>query len=404
MTNLPEIKMEDYNYYLPDERIAKHPVSPRDSSKLLLFKEGKISSSKFLNLVDHLPESAHLVFNNTKVIPARLYFQKKTGAKIEIFLLEPISPSNIISQVMETEDKVVWKCIVGNKKKWKDEILELKIPFYNSDFTLYARIENREENIISFTWEPQISFAEIVKAIGEIPLPPYLNRKAENEDSVNYQTVYSKFDGAVAAPTAGLHFTKKVFEQLRNANVHSSFITLHVGAGTFQPVKTENAMEHHMHSEQMVFSKAFIEGLLENNDYIIPVGTTSMRSLESLYWYGVKIINSTSTNVPFKIETFDPYNERNIKQVTKKEAILALLEYMELNNLDQLTGDTEIFIFPGYKLRMCNGIITNFHQPKSTLLLLISALTGDKWKGIYSYAMDNNYRFLSYGDSSLLLP
>lgn len=396
--------MEDYNYYLPDERIAKHPVSPRDSSKLLLFKEGKISSSKFLNLVDHLPESAHLVFNNTKVIPARLYFQKKTGAKIEIFLLEPISPSNIISQVMETEDKVVWKCIVGNKKKWKDEILELKIPFYNSDFTLYARIENREENIISFTWEPQISFAEIVKAIGEIPLPPYLNRKAENEDSVNYQTVYSKFDGAVAAPTAGLHFTKKVFEQLRNANVHSSFITLHVGAGTFQPVKTENAMEHHMHSEQMVFSKAFIEGLLENNDYIIPVGTTSMRSLESLYWYGVKIINSTSTNVPFKIETFDPYNERNIKQVTKKEAILALLEYMELNNLDQLTGDTEIFIFPGYKLRMCNGIITNFHQPKSTLLLLISALTGDKWKGIYSYAMDNNYRFLSYGDSSLLLP
>jgi S-adenosylmethionine:tRNA ribosyltransferase-isomerase len=396
--------MEDYNYYLPDERIAKHPVSPRDSSKLLLFKEGKISSSKFLNLVDHLPESAHLVFNNTKVIPARLYFQKKTGAKIEIFLLEPISPSNIISQVMETEDKVVWKCIVGNKKKWKDEILELKIPFYNSDFTLYARIENREENIISFTWEPQISFAEIVKAIGEIPLPPYLNRKAENEDSVNYQTVYSKFDGAVAAPTAGLHFTKKVFEQLSNANVHSSFITLHVGAGTFQPVKTENAMEHHMHSEQMVFSKAFIEGLLENNDYIIPVGTTSMRSLESLYWYGVKIINSTSTNVPFKIETFDPFNERNIKQVTKKEAILALLEYMELNNLDQLTGDTEIFIFPGYKLRMCNGIITNFHQPKSTLLLLISALTGDKWKGIYSYAMDNNYRFLSYGDSSLLLP
>jgi S-adenosylmethionine:tRNA ribosyltransferase-isomerase len=396
--------MEDYAYNLPDERIAKYPISPRDSSKLLVYKAGKISSSKFLNLVNHLPERTHLIFNNTKVIPARLYFQKKTGAKIEIFLLEPISPSNIISQVMESKDKVAWKCMVGNKKKWKDEVLELKILFQNTEFSLNASFDNRDENIINFTWQPEVSFAEIVKAIGEIPLPPYLSRKTEKEDSVNYQTVYSKFDGAVAAPTAGLHFTEKVFEQLRNANIQSSFITLHVGAGTFQPVKVENAMEHHMHSEQMVFSKVFIESLLISNESIIPVGTTSMRSLESLFWYGIKIMESKNLIVPFKIETFDPYIKRSLPVVTKKKSILAILEYMTLNRLDMLTGDTEIFIFPGYKLRMCDGIITNFHQPKSTLLLLISALTGDKWKEIYSYAMKKNFRFLSYGDSSLLLP
>jgi S-adenosylmethionine:tRNA ribosyltransferase-isomerase len=238
-----EIRIEDYNYSLPEEHIAKYPLSPRDSSKLLVYKNGEIASNSFQNLAENLPDNAHLVFNNTKVIPARLYFQKKTGAVIEVFLLDPFFPSNIISQVMESEEKVIWHCMIGNKKKWKGEVLELKIPIARIEESIFAELVDREENKVSFTWKAKISFSEIVKAIGEIPLPPYLNRKTEVSDLETYQTVYSKFDGAVAAPTAGLHFTKAIFDRLNNANFHSSYITLHIGAGTFQPVKTENALE-----------------------------------------------------------------------------------------------------------------------------------------------------------------
>jgi len=404
LITLPEISIEDYSYDLPNERIAKYPISPRDSSKLLIYKNGNISSNKFLNLAEQLPKGAHLVFNNTKVIPARLYFEKATGAKIEIFLLEPVSPSNVISKAMEAEKQVSWKCMVGNKKKWKEEILELKIQLKNPEFILYARLASRDDTIVSFTWEHKISFAEILKSIGEIPLPPYLNRKTEVKDSENYQTVYSKWDGAVAAPTAGLHFTENIFRQLNEAQICTSFITLHVSAGTFQPIKAENAMEHQMHSEQLVFNKSFIINLLKKKGRIIPVGTTSMRSLESLYWYGVKIIRSKSDIVPFKIESFEPYENGELISIDKNEALNAVLNYMSKKDIEELRGNTEIFIFTGYKFRICDGIITNFHQPKSSLLLLISALMGDKWKDIYNFALNNDYRFLSYGDSSLLLP
>lgn len=400
-----EILIEDFNYPLPDSQIAKYPLSPRDSSKLLIYKNKNISSKIFTSLADELPKNAHLVFNNTKVIPARLFFRKQTGALIEVFLLEPVLPSKVISQVMESTGSTTWKCMIGNKKKWKNEVLQLEILLENgTSINVGAELVDREENTVSFKWTDNISFAELVKVFGEIPLPPYLNRNTEEIDKETYQTVYSEFDGAVAAPTAGLHFTDSTFESLSKIGAKTSFITLHVGAGTFQPVKVEDALEHHMHSEQIVFSKAFLETLIENEGPIIPVGTTSMRSLESLFWFGVKVWNNKDMYTPFKIEKLFPYGFEEENLPSKKEAVEAILEYMESQNLETLTGDTEIYIFPGYKPRICQGIITNFHQPKSTLLLLISSFVGEKWKEIYHYALQNDFRFLSYGDSSLILP
>ncbi|AWV99923.1 S-adenosylmethionine:tRNA ribosyltransferase-isomerase [Arcticibacterium luteifluviistationis] len=405
MTIPSEIRIEDFNYSLPESQIAKYPLSPRDSSKLLVFKNKEIRSEAFSSLASEVPENAHLVFNNTKVIPARLFFRKQTGALIEIFLLEPILPSKVISQVMESTESTTWMCMIGNKKKWKDEVLSLDIPFENgTTINVKAELVNREENTISFKWTDKISFAELVKVFGEIPLPPYLNRKTEEKDKETYQTVYSESDGAVAAPTAGLHFTDSTFKSLKKRGIKTSFITLHVGAGTFQPVKTENALEHHMHSEQIVFSKDFLKSLLKHDGPVIPVGTTSMRSLESLYWFALKIRGNKEAHIPFKIEKLYPYGFEENDLPSKKEAIEVILEYMENQNFETLIGDTEIYIFPGYKPRLCEGIITNFHQPKSTLLLLISSLIGDKWKELYDFALENDYRFLSYGDSSLILP
>lgn len=405
MKVLPEIKIEDYNYPLPDSRIAKYPLENRDSSKLLVFKNGVITSSEFNSLAKHLPENSHLVFNNTKVIPARLFFKKKSGALIQLFLLDPIKPSNVISQVMESANQVSWKCLIGNKKKWKGEILELAIDTSNKKpIHVTASLENPEEDIISFKWNSDISFSELLNMIGQMPLPPYLNRETEETDKKTYQTVYSKLDGAVAAPTAGLHFTANTFESLKSAKIETSFITLHVGAGTFQPVKTENALDHHMHSEQIVFSKSFLKRLADNNEKIIAVGTTSLRSLESLYWYGVKILKEKSNLIPFKIEKLFPYQFDQSDLPSLKEVIGALIQYIDDNKLDELSGETEIYIFPGYQFQICKGLVTNFHQPKSTLLLLVSALIGERWKEIYTYCLENDYRFLSYGDSSLLLP
>lgn len=400
-----EIRIEDFNYPLPDAQIAKYPLSPRDSSKLLVYKNGQIGSKTFSSLSAELPKNAHLVFNNTKVIPARLFFRKQTGALIEIFLLEPIFPSKVISQVMESTDRTSWKTMIGNKKKWKDEVLTLEVPIKSgTTIIVKAELVNREENTVSFQWTGNISFAELVKIFGEIPLPPYLNRKTEENDKETYQTVYSENDGAVAAPTAGLHFTDNTFESLKEKDIKTSFITLHVGAGTFQPVKTENALEHHMHSEQIVFSKDFLKSVLKHDGPIIPVGTTSMRSLESLYWFGLKVWRNREKHIPFKIEKLFAYQFEENDLPSKAEAIQAILEYMDNQKIQKLIGDTEIYIFPGYKPRICEGIITNFHQPKSTLLLLISSLVGGKWKEIYDFALNNDYRFLSYGDSSLILP
>lgn len=401
-----EINLEKYNYELPDERIARFPVEPRDSSKLLLYKSLQISEDVFYNVKNHLPENTFLVFNNTKVIPARLFFQKSNGVVIEVFLLNPVEPLNIVSQVMETTETCTWACMIGNKKRFKEKIVgtynievgEYRIRPENVELT--AELVDSEKNYVKFSWNnSDLTFAEIVRYFGQIPLPPYLKRETEQKDYDTYQTVYSKNDGAVAAPTAGLHFTEQVFADLAQKGIKHDFVTLHVGAGTFQPIKVQNVVEHKMHCEQIVFDKSFIINLLENISFVIPVGTTSMRSLESLYWFGVKLLLGKQD---FFIEKLLPYNQT--ESFTTEQSLKAVIDYMTKNNLSQLVGETEIFIFPSYEFKICKGIITNFHQPDSTLILLVAALVGENWKKIYDYALENNFRFLSYGDSSLLIP
>lgn len=397
---LKEININDYDYGLPDEKIAKFPLAQRDSSKLLLYQKGEIKDLGFKDLPDVLPEGSLLVFNNTKVIPARLFFKRASGALIQVFLLNPISHKGIISSVMEEHQTCQWECMIGNKKKWKGETLHSELKINGETISLQAELKNVASNEVTFSWDHGVSFAELVKAFGEIPLPPYLNRNTEESDKETYQTVYSKNDGAVAAPTAGLHFTDSVLADLARKGFKQSFLTLHVGAGTFQPVKVENAMEHHMHSEQIVVSKSVLKEIIAHNEKIIPVGTTSMRSLESLYWYGVML--SEKQEAPFQIEKLFPFKYKG-PNISRKEAFENILNYLNTKDSETLTGSTEIFIFPGYKMRVCDGIVTNFHQPKSTLLLLISALIGENWRKIYAHAIATDYRFLSYGDSSLLL-
>jgi S-adenosylmethionine:tRNA ribosyltransferase-isomerase len=401
-----ELDLDKYNYQLSDERIARFPVEPRDSSKILIYKDLQLSEDVFNKVNNHLPENTFLVFNNTKVIPARLFFQKENGVVIEVFLLSPVEPSSIVSQVMETTETCTWACMIGNKKRFKEKI----VGTYNIDVGTYqvrpenvkltAELVDSEKNYVKFSWyNSDLTFAEIVRFFGQIPLPPYLKRETEQKDYDTYQTVYSKNDGAVAAPTAGLHFTEQVFADLAQKGIKQDFVTLHVGAGTFQPIKVQNVVEHKMHCEQIVFDKSFIINLLENVSFVIPVGTTSMRSLESLYWFGVKLLSGEQT---FFIEKLSPYNQ--IESFTVEQSLKAIIDYMTENNLSQLVGETEIFIFPSYEFKICKGIITNFHQPDSTLILLVAALVGENWKKIYDYALENNFRFLSYGDSSLLIP
>lgn len=401
-----KLDLEKYNYELPDERIARFPVEPRDSSKLLIYKDLQISEDVFNKVNNHLPENTFLVFNNTKVIPARLFFQKTNGVVIEVFLLNPVEPSSVISQVMETTDTCTWACMIGNKKRFKEKVVgtyNIEVGTYHihpENVELTAELVDSEKNYVKFSWNnSDLTFAEIVRFFGQIPLPPYLKRETEQKDYDTYQTVYSKNDGAVAAPTAGLHFTEQVFADLAQKGVKHDFITLHVGAGTFQPIKVQNVVEHKMHCEQIVFDKSFIINLLENVLFVIPIGTTSMRSLESLYWFGVKLLSGEQT---FFIEKLSPYNQT--ESFTAEQSLKAIIDYMNKNSLSQLVGETEIFIFPSYEFKICKGIITNFHQPDSTLILLVAALVGENWKKIYDYALENNFRFLSYGDSSLLIP
>src|SRR6218665_388805 len=385
------VDLEKYTFHLPDERIARFPVEPRDISKLLVYKQSEISEDRFYNLIKYLPQESFLVFNNTKVIPARLFFQKSSGAIIEIFLLNPVEPSGIISQVMETTQTCTWACMIGNKKRLKGKLVGTHTIHTQDDLELVAELVDSEKNYVRFSWNnPQLTFAEIVKYFGQIPLPPYLKRETEEKDYQTYQTVYSKNDGAVAAPTAGLHFTEKVLFDLLDQDIDYNFITLHVGAGTFQPIKVQSVVEHQMHSEQIVFDKAFIEQLARKLNFVIPVGTTSMRSLESLYWFGIKLLQGQDT---FFIEKLFPYKQE--ERVSAEASIQAILEYMEAQNIAQLVGETEIFIFPGYQFRICKGIITNFHQPDSTLILLVAALVGEDWRKIYDFALENNFRFLS---------
>lgn len=393
------ILIQDYTYDLPEEKIALRPVSPRDQSRLLVYKKGNISHKNFSDIPDSLPDHSLLIFNDTRVIPARILFEKETGAVIEVFLLNPVSPSDILSIALDCRNKVTWKCAIGNLKRWSAGLV-LNRP--SGPHMLNAHLISREEGLVEFTWEPSdLSFAEIIHQSGAIPLPPYIHRKIEKGDESSYQTVYSHHEGAVAAPTAGLHFTENVMEQLKARGIKTDFLTLHVSAGTFMPVKVGNVLDHKMHQEQVVVRKETLLRLLEPGNQIIAVGTTSMRTLESLYWYGADLVKNP--DAPFLIEPLQPYrNDRELPSLI--ESITAILKHMQNSDLEEIKGFTSIFIFPGYTFRVCRGLITNFHQPQSTLLLLIAAWIGPDWKRVYDEALANNYRFLSYGDSSLLLP
>jgi S-adenosylmethionine:tRNA ribosyltransferase-isomerase len=400
MSTIPQIAIEEFTYHLPESQIASYPLENRDDSKLLIYENGIIEASSFKTLSDYLPANSRLVFNNTKVIRARLIFKKKTGATIEVFCLEPAKLQDI-QEVFSSTQNVQWKCIVGNLKRWKDEILETSIAVNGISVIVSAQQISRdgESVIVEFSWDnKQFSFGEILDQMGTTPIPPYLNRSSEDIDTVRYQTVYSQYKGSVAAPTAGLHFTEKILTDLQNKGFQISQVTLHVGAGTFKPVKSETIDQHEMHSEYFKVETSTIEDLLNHNHPIIAVGTTTVRTLESLFWSGVKVKMGMN---PHQIAQWDPYQIENTFSV--KEALDALLEYLNKKNLKSIDVQTSIMIAPGYNFRIIDGLITNFHQPQSTLLLLISALIGDDWRKIYDYAINNQFRFLSYGDSSLLL-
>lgn len=397
---LPDLSLDQFQYNLPDERIARFPLPQRDQSKLLVYRQGQLAHHTFHELPALLPSDSYLVFNNTKVIPARLLFTRATGGIVELFLLNPAPADRPITQAMADQGETVWQCMVGNRKRWKaDEVLQM----YIGDTVLTAEWANAEANEIRFRWQPaSVSFAEIVQQAGQMPLPPYLKRAATESDSATYQTVYARHAGAVAAPTAGLHFTKAVFEELAKRGIDHDTLTLHVGAGTFQPIKTTDVRAHTMHSEQVVYTQENLEKLLPHLGYVIPVGTTSMRSLESLYWFGVRLLQQHPD--PFHLDQHYAYNVPTALQPTAETAIRAVLTYLRETNQSTLTAHTGIYITPGYQLRVCRGLVTNFHQPGSTLILLIATLIGDNWRTVYKEALENDYRFLSYGDSSLLLP
>ncbi|MBS0000016.1 MAG: S-adenosylmethionine:tRNA ribosyltransferase-isomerase [Cyclobacteriaceae bacterium] len=400
----PRFTLEAYDYQLPEEKIARFPLRERDQSKLLVSRGGKISHEKFFRIPDLLPEKSFLVFNETRVIPARLEFKKNSGAMMEIFLLDPVFPSNDAAMVMKSQHEVIWHCMIKNSKKWKGNIhLEKKLDQFPGGILLKANIVDREKNLIRISWDPgQITFGEIIESAGKVPLPPYLKREPVSEDRERYQTIYSKNEGAVAAPTAGLHFTGKVLDQLVKKGFHYDFLTLHVGAGTFQPIRHNDIRKHPMHSEQISFTARNILNLLTHHGPVIAVGTTSMRTLESLYWYGVKLIEGSDMDP--KIDSLFPYRFNPLNLPSREEALQGVLKHMEKIRQDEIFGETEIFIFPGYPFRICDGLITNFHMPKSSLLLLVSAFIGDHWSEVYKEALENDYRFLSYGDSSLLFP
>jgi S-adenosylmethionine:tRNA ribosyltransferase-isomerase len=401
IADIQSIQMEDYNYALPDERIAKYPLPVRDASKLLVYKQGDIQTGVFNQLPAHLPQDACLVFNNTKVIQARLLFQKQTGSKIEIFCLEPIEPSAYDLMFQQTQT-CTWKCMIGNLKKWKQGVLEKRVSVKGADLVLQAERLSTTGNTsqVCFTWDrTDCTFADVLDAFGELPIPPYLNRQTEESDKTTYQTVYSKTKGSVAAPTAGLHFTDAVLKGLDDNGFGRCEVTLHVGAGTFQPVKSNDIGGHAMHAEVIEVTAAALRMLHQRVGNIVAVGTTSVRTLESLYYLGCRVARG---NTEMLVEQWEPYSAEYT--LSAKQALEALMGYMEQNNLQVLHATTRIIIVPGYTFRMIGALLTNFHQPKSTLLLLLAAFVGENWRTIYRYALEHEYRFLSYGDSSLLMP
>ena len=392
------LSISDYNYPLPDERIAKYPLPERDHSKLLIYKDGEVREDLFFRVGDYIPAHSLLVYNNTRVIQARLVFHKPSGARIEIFCLEPLAPHDYQLSLSSTEG-CTWKCMIGNAKKFRDTSIDMPLQVAGNDVVLRATKGEQTGNTfaVTFSWEGGLSFAEILDAAGELPIPPYLNRPTEERDKTTYQTVYSRIKGSVAAPTAGLHFTEAVLADLRQRGVKTTELTLHVGAGTFQPVKTEDANLHTMHTEIIAVPRQAIVDILANLGHIVAVGTTSMRTLESLYFLGCMLLRGDrSLHVP----QFMPYEQE--WTLSTEEALRALLAYLDETHQDTLHAETQIMIKPGYRFRVVEQLITNFHQPKSTLLLLVSAFVGEDWKKIYDYALAHDFRFLSYGDSSIL--
>jgi S-adenosylmethionine:tRNA ribosyltransferase-isomerase len=412
------LSIQHFSYVLPEEKIARYPLPERDSSKLLVYQNGKISESIYKTIADQIPGNSLLIFNNTKVVEARLLFQKPSGGVIEIFCLQPHEQYPDISTAMLQKDRVLWQCLVGGVSKWKHgQVLEKKISKGGNEIVLQARfIEKRTEHfIIELSWSPaSLSFAEILHYTGAIPLPPYIKRAVESSDAERYQTVYAHFDGSVAAPTAGLHFTEAVFEQFDAKKIKREFVTLHVGAGTFKPVKSETMDQHEMHAEFIDVSRTTIENIRDNlTNNIITVGTTSLRTVESLYWLGVKkslvVSRESLVSDPLseisephaQLLQWEPY-ELEEQNIPGNLALTHLLEWMDRNKMERLVAKTKIIIAPGYEFRIVNALITNFHQPQSTLLLLVAALIGEDWKKVYDYALANEFRFLSYGDGSLL--
>ena len=398
------INPEDFTYDLPQDRIASFPLAERDQSRLLFYNKGRITHHIFSEFTSLIPENSLLVFNNSKVIPARLHFRKSTGAIIEIFLLKPVLPSSTLADALSARTETLWECMIGNLKKWHDPSPLIRIlKNGNKEIELIASMENHEKGWVRLQWnDPSFTLNDILTLAGKIPLPPYISREPVEDDKIRYQTVYSEINGAVASSTAGLHFTSEILEDLNHKNIPIDFITLHVGAGTFQPIKTTNAYDHKMHSEQIIISLQNLNNLLYHKGPIISVGTTSLRTLESLYWFGTSLLFKNQSE--FKIEKLEPYNYDERILPTREEALNSVKEFFLNNKIDSLTGETEIYILPGYQFKICDGLITNYHLPGSTLILLVAAFIGNDWKRIYAEAIMNDYRFLSYGDASLIIP
>ena len=399
---IPDIRIEDYNYPLPDERIAKYPLAERDSSKLLRYVDGQVDEHIFRDITDFLPDNAIMVFNDTKVVPARLHFVRPTGARIEIFCLQPVDPVEYNLAFASTQT-CTWKCVIGNAKKWKNDTLNLYLPENHggkaAELNMTADLVSREgeTGIVTFRWDGNLPFSNVLEICGTIPIPPYLNRDSEAIDTERYQTLYARIRGSVAAPTAGLHFTDSVLAKIREKGIDMETVCLHVGAGTFLPVKDSEVAKHPMHREPFVVTKAFLKDLIDSHKKVIAVGTTSVRTLESLYYIGVSCIEKGH---PEDVEQWAPYTREY--SYSTEEALRAIVNYLEQTSQDALTAGTRIIIVPGFKFRIVDILVTNFHQPESTLILLVSAFVGGDWKTIYDYALAHNFRFLSYGDSSLL--
>ncbi len=403
--NPKHIHISEYNYPLPDERIAKFPLSVRDESKLLVYRHGDISEDSFSSLPTYLDKGNLMVFNNTKVIQARLHFRKETGALIEVFCLEPIQPNDYVLNFQQTKH-AAWLCMIGNLKKWKEGALKSEIIIKGESLTLTATrgANYGTSHWVDFHWDnPQVAFADILEVFGELPIPPYLNRNTQESDKESYQTVYSKIKGSVAAPTAGLHFTPAVFDALQEKGIDIEELTLHVGAGTFKPVKSEEIADHEMHTEYISVSRATIAKLIDHDARAIAVGTTSVRTLESLYHIGVTLANNpNASEKDLHVKQWQPYEQK--EHINPIVALQKIVGYLDRNGMETLHSSTQIIIAPGYEYKIVKAIVTNFHQPQSTLLLLVSAFVKGDWQRIYNYALEHEFRFLSYGDSSLLIP